>query len=83
MTSPLPKKISIYLPEDIRETLDGVENASAYIAESIRMRRRREATRAVLRDAGYLVTDAGIDRMRHRLLALDVANAEAISAGEE
>ena len=82
MTSP-PKKISIYLPDDIREVLDGVDNASAYVAESIRMRRRHEATRAVLRDAGYLVTDAGIERMRQRILALDALNAEAIAAGEE
>lgn len=81
MTS--PKKISIYLPDDVREVLDGVDNASAYVAESIRMRRRHEATRNVLREAGYLVTDAGVERMRQRVYALDALNAQAIEAGDE
>lgn len=80
MTS--PRKISIYVPEDLVPVLDGVDNASQYIAESIRLRRRHEQTRAVLREAGYLVTDAGIDRMRNRLGALDQASADALSAGE-
>jgi hypothetical protein len=78
-----PKKISIYLPDDVREVLDGVDNASAYVAESIRMRRRHEATRNVLRDAGYLVTDSGIERMRQRVYALDALNAQAIEADDE
>ncbi|GHJ42779.1 hypothetical protein Cs7R123_01210 [Catellatospora sp. TT07R-123] len=81
MTS--PRKISIYLPDDVREVLDSVDNASAYVAESIRMRRRHEATRAVLREAGYLVTDAGVERMRQRIYALDVLKAQAVQAGDE
>jgi len=81
MTS--PRKISIYIPEDLVPVLEEVENASAYIADSIRMRRRQEATRAALRDAGYLVSEAGVQRMRERVRALDVQNAEAIAAGEE
>jgi len=80
MTS--PKKISIYVPEDVREVLDDVPNASAYIAESIRMRRRHEQTRTTLREAGYPVTDGGIERQRQRLKALDELNVEAIQAGE-
>ena len=83
MTSSSAKKISIYLPDDVREVLDGVDNASAYVAESIRMRRRHEATRAVLRDAGYLVSDAGVERMRQRVAALDALNARVIEAGGE
>jgi hypothetical protein len=81
MTSPAARKISIYLPDDVREVLDGVDNASAYVADSIRMRRRHEAARSVLRDAGYLVTEAGVDRMRQRLRALDAASAE--TAGDK
>lgn len=81
MTS--PRKISIYVPEDLVPVLDEVENASAYIADSIRMRRRHEATRAMLRESGYLVSDAGVQRMRERVRALDAQNAEAIAAGEE
>jgi hypothetical protein len=81
MTS--PKKISIYLPDDVREVLDGVDNASSYIAESIRMRRRHEATRGVLREAGYLVTDEGVDRMRRKLHDLDTRRAQSLGAGEE
>ncbi|MBB5868669.1 hypothetical protein F4553_002048 [Allocatelliglobosispora scoriae] len=81
MTS--PRKISIYVPDDVREVLDGVPNASAYIADSIRLRRRHERTRAVLRDAGYLVTDAGVERQRQRLQALDALNSQAVAAGDE
>jgi len=78
-----PRKISIYVPDDVREVLDGVDNASAYVAESIRMRRRREASRAVLREAGYPVADEGVERMRQRVYALDALKAQAIEAGDE
>jgi hypothetical protein len=81
MTS--PRKISIYLPDDVREVLDGVDNASAYIAESIRMRRRHEATRAVLREAGYLVTEQGVDRMRRKLHDLDHRRAQTLETEGE
>ncbi|HCT80139.1 MAG TPA: hypothetical protein DGT23_26965 [Micromonosporaceae bacterium] len=81
MTS--PRKISIYLPDDVREVLDGVDNASAYIAESVRMRRRHENARGVLRSAGYLVTDEGVERMRRRVEALDSRKAKRIETGEE
>jgi len=36
MTEPAPRKISVYLPPDVVAQLDSVENASAYIAESLR-----------------------------------------------
>jgi len=77
MTEPAPRKISVYLPADVVEQLDSVENASAYIAESLRMRRRREAVRGLLRDAGYLVTEEGVERMRRKVAALDARRDRA------
>lgn len=82
MTQP-GRKISIYVPSDLVPVIDAVENASEYIAESVRMRQRREQLSAVLRDAGYVVNPERVEKMRQRLYALDRLNAEAIAEGTE
>jgi hypothetical protein len=70
-----PRKISFYVADDLVSLLEGVEDVSAYIVESIRMR-RRNATRAMLWNAGYFVNDAGVQRMRERLRALESQNTD-------
>ena len=63
----MTRRFSVSLPDDIAAELDRVDNASAYIADAIRLRRRRDTVRAMLPNAGYEVTNEGIDRMRQRL----------------
>lgn len=63
----MTRRISISLPDDIAERLDHEENASAYIAEAIRLRVRRESLGQVLVNAGYRITPEGKERMRRRL----------------
>jgi hypothetical protein len=65
------RKISVSLPEDIAAVLDGVDNASAYVAEAVRERAQRDSTREMMRRHGYEVTDAGVEKWRERLAALD------------
>jgi hypothetical protein len=67
----MTRRFSISLPDDVAAELDRVENASAYIAECIRLRRRRDTVRKVLADAGYEITEEGIERMRKRLHELE------------
>jgi Arc/MetJ-type ribon-helix-helix transcriptional regulator len=66
----MTRKLSISLPDDIAEQLDHVENASAYIAEAIRLCRSRERTREMLERHGVHVTDDGVAAMGDRLRAL-------------
>lgn len=65
------RRFSISLPDDIAAQLDHVENASAYIAECIRLRRRRDTVSQVLSDAGYEITPEGVERMRQRVHELE------------
>jgi hypothetical protein len=67
----MTRRFSISLPDDVAATLDGVDNASAYIAEAVRLRVRREAARDVLADAGYQITDGGVRRLRARVRDLE------------
>lgn len=67
----MTRKLSISLPDDVAEELDRVDNASAYIAEAIRLRRRRERTREMLERHGVQVTDEGVSAMGERLRALE------------
>jgi hypothetical protein len=67
----MTRRFSISLPDDVAAELDRVDNASGYIAEAIRMRRRRERVRAVLTEAGYEITEDGIARMRRRVQDLE------------
>jgi hypothetical protein len=82
----MTRRFSISLPDDVAAELDNVENASAYIAEAIRLRRRGETTRQILTDAGYHITEEGKARMRARLRELEgrrVRRSEEGEAGEE
>jgi metal-responsive CopG/Arc/MetJ family transcriptional regulator len=60
----MTRRFSISLPDDVAAELDTVDNASAYIADAIRERRRRESVRRVVTEAGYEITDDGVSRMR-------------------
>jgi Arc/MetJ-type ribon-helix-helix transcriptional regulator len=76
------RKISITLPDDVAELLDREENASAYIAEAIRLRQQREHVRDFLARHGYEVTDEGIGRMRARLADKKRRVAAKVAAGQ-
>ena len=67
----MTRRISISLPDDVAAELDHVDNASAYIAEAIRQRRRRESLRRVVAEAGYEITEDGIARMRDTVARLE------------
>jgi hypothetical protein len=67
----MTRRFSISLPDDVAAELDRVDNASAYIAEAIRLRRRREATMDVLTRAGYEITVEGVAHMRERVRELE------------
>ncbi|GAA1822013.1 hypothetical protein GCM10009682_47800 [Luedemannella flava] len=67
----MTRRISISLPDDVAAELDNVDNASAYIAEAIRQRRRRDSVRRVVAEAGYEITDDGIARMRDAVARLE------------
>jgi metal-responsive CopG/Arc/MetJ family transcriptional regulator len=79
----MTRRFSISLPDDVAAELDHVDNASAYIADAIRMRRRRERTREVLTNAGYRVTDDGVRRMRERVRDLEERRARRAESGPE
>ncbi|HET8660020.1 MAG TPA: hypothetical protein VFM55_13605 [Micromonosporaceae bacterium] len=84
----MTRRFSISLPDEVAAELDHVDNASAYIADAIRMRRRREATRGVLAGAGYQVTDEGVRRIRERVRTLEArrrasTEADRYEAGQE
>jgi len=79
----MTRRFSISLPDDVAAELDHVDNASAYIAEAVRMRRRRERTREVLTNAGYRVTDDGVRRMRERVRDLEERLARRAESGTE
>jgi hypothetical protein len=78
----MTRRFSISLPDDLAADLDQVENASAYVAEAMRLRRRRDATHQVLTDAGYRITDEGVANMRQRVRALAARRAERTAAAE-
>jgi hypothetical protein len=56
----MTRKLSISLPDDVAERLDKVDNVSAYIADAIRMKSRREAILQMLHDHGYEFTEEQI-----------------------
>lgn len=56
----MTRKLSISLPDDVAAHLDRVENASGYIADAIRLKRRSERTRALFASHGIKITDEGV-----------------------
>lgn len=71
----MTRKISISVPDDVADTLDGVPNASAYIAEAVRLRRRRDTTRGILKNAGYDIAPERVAAMRARVEHLEARRA--------
>jgi hypothetical protein len=67
----MTRKLSISLPDDVAAHLDSVDNASAYIAEAIQLRRRSERTRQMLARHGITVTDDGVAAAGERLRAAE------------
>jgi Arc/MetJ-type ribon-helix-helix transcriptional regulator len=76
------RKISITLPDDVADLLDKEENASAYIADAIRLRQQREHVRQFLARHGYQVTDDGIGRIGERLAEKKRRIAAKLAAGQ-
>ena len=67
----MTRKLSISLPDDVAEHLDTVDNASAYIADAIRLRRKGERTREMMARHGLPITDVGIQAAGDRLRAAE------------
>ena len=67
----MTRKVSISLPDDVAAHLDTVDNASAYIADAIRLRRKSEHTRELLARHGITVTDEGVTAAGERLRAAE------------
>jgi hypothetical protein len=78
----MTRRFSITLPDELAAELDKTDNASAYIAEAIRLRRRREATRDILAAAGYQITEDGVRRMRERVRELEARRTGRVKADE-
>jgi hypothetical protein len=49
----MTKKISVSLPDDVAAFLEQRKNASAFVAEAVRLRMRAIDNRAVLQSAGF------------------------------
>lgn len=67
----MTRKLSISLPDDVAEHLDHVENASGYIADAIRLKRKSEQTRAWFAGQGIHITDEGVAAAGERLRAAE------------
>jgi BMFP domain-containing protein YqiC len=66
--SGMTKRITVSLPDDVAEYLAREENASAAVADAVRARMNRGAAAlAVLRAAGFDITDEGLARARGKL----------------
>jgi hypothetical protein len=76
----MTRKLSISLPDDVAEHLDHVDNASAYIAEAIRLRRKQERTREFFARHGIQITDAGVARAGEKLRAAEERRRQARAA---
>ena len=77
----MTRRFSISLPDDVAAELDRVDNASAYIAEAIRLRRRHETTTDLLSRAGYEITVEGVEHMRERVREMEGRRVHRAGAG--
>jgi hypothetical protein len=67
----MTKRVTVSLPDEIAAYLDAAGNASAAVAEALRAQMDRgEATEAMLRAAGFEITEAGKSRAREELRPL-------------
>jgi hypothetical protein len=69
----MTRKIAISIPDDVAERLAAgdIENVSAYVTEAVRRQIMVEQTRTMLKDAGFRITDEGVDRWRRVLAERD------------
>jgi hypothetical protein len=64
----MTKRLTVSVPDDVADYLDGKPNASAAVTEAVRAHMKRgAAVAAILRAAGYNITDEGIERTRGKL----------------
>ncbi|NUT37140.1 MAG: hypothetical protein HOV79_29130 [Hamadaea sp.] len=73
----MTRKLSISLPDDVAEHLDTVDNASAYIADAIRLSRRTERTRDMLARHGIQISAEGVQAAGERLRAAEDRRRQA------
>jgi hypothetical protein len=67
----MTRRVTVSLPDEIAAYLDTASNASATVAEALRAQMNRgAATEAMLRAAGFAVTDEGKARARAGLRPL-------------
>jgi hypothetical protein len=70
----MTKRLTVSVPDDVADYLDGKPNASAAVTEAVRAHMKRgAAVAAILRAAGYSITDEGIERTRGKLPRLSPA----------
>ncbi|MER6757581.1 hypothetical protein ABT235_25745 [Micromonospora echinofusca] len=62
------RRVTVSVPEDVAETLEQQPNASAYVAQAVRDRRRMDEFRALTADAGVQLTEQGMAEARARRL---------------
>jgi hypothetical protein len=65
----MTRKIAVSLPDDVADRVAQEDNASAFIAESVRRRMAGEQTRAVLHNLGFELTDESMAHARAELQA--------------
>jgi hypothetical protein len=65
----MTRKLSISLPDDVAVILDDVDNASAYIAEAIVMRRNRDSLVNLFAAEGIEVTAEGVAHAKEKFTA--------------
>jgi hypothetical protein len=73
--------MSITVPPDVAEVLDGVDNASAYIADAVRKKARLERLHATFARRGLSVTPEGVARAGEKLRAAEERRRRRVDAG--
>jgi hypothetical protein len=64
----MTKRVTVSLPDDVAAYLAGEKNASAAVTDALRARMRRGATTlAMLRAAGFNITDEGVAAARGKV----------------
>jgi hypothetical protein len=71
MTDGPARRLTISVPPDVAETLAEQPNASAYVTETIRARKRLDALRAEFAAMGIQVTEQGLANARARRAAVE------------
>jgi hypothetical protein len=67
----MTRRVTVSLPDDVADYLDGAENASATVAHALRAHMDRgAATEAILVAMGYQITEEGRQQWRDRLKPL-------------